>query len=118
VTRSSGAPEPIAGLGLLSGSLTVHADGEPERLPVWLRAVGTGELPGGFAADDGAGLVYRGAELERVVCTRPAAGLLRCDAVGGELVRRRLEPEWLDVPAPRTIPEDVRELRDTLRRRR
>jgi peptidase E len=118
VTRSSGAPEPIAGLGLLSGSLTVHADGEPERLPVWLRAVGTGELPGGFAADDGAALVYRGTELERVVCSRPAAGVLRCDAVGGELVRRRLGPELLDVPAPRTIPEDVRELRDTLRRRR
>ncbi|HXQ01040.1 MAG TPA: peptidase E, partial [Solirubrobacteraceae bacterium] len=36
ITRSSGPPEPFAGLGLLPGSLTVHADGEPERLPVWL----------------------------------------------------------------------------------
>ena len=42
VTRSSGPPEPLAGLGLLEGSLTVHADGEPERLPVWLANVPSG----------------------------------------------------------------------------
>ncbi len=34
----AGRPETIEGLGLLEGSLTVHADGEPERLPVWLAA--------------------------------------------------------------------------------
>ncbi len=49
VTRSSGPPEPLAGLGLLEGSLTVHADGEPERLPVWLASVRDGTLPGGWA---------------------------------------------------------------------
>ncbi len=42
VTTSSGPPSPIAGLGWLPGSLTVHADGEPERLPVWLEAVRVG----------------------------------------------------------------------------
>ena len=60
VTCSSGTPEPMAGLGLLEGSLTVHADGEPERLPVWLANVRSGELPGGWAADDGVGLLFRG----------------------------------------------------------
>src|SRR5262249_42400001 len=45
VTRSSGQPAPLAGLGLLPGSLTVHADGEPERLPVWLESVRRGALP-------------------------------------------------------------------------
>src|SRR3954452_20138396 len=95
VTRSAGPPEPIAGLGLLPGSLTVHADGEPERLPVWLEAVRTGALPGGWAADDGVGLLYRGAELDGVVSSRPAATALRCDAVGGELVRRRVQPDLL-----------------------
>ena len=118
VTKSSGTPEPIAGLGLLPGSLTVHADGEPERLPVWLGAVGAGELPGGWAADDGVGLLFRGTELERVVSSRPAATALRCDAVGGELVRRRVEPELLAARAPRAVPDDVRELRETLRLRR
>ena len=60
VTRSSGPPEPIDGLGVLQGSLTVHADGEPERLPVWLAAVQDGTLPGGWAVDDGVGLLFRG----------------------------------------------------------
>ena len=60
ITRSSGPPETIAGLGLLPGSLSVHADGEPERLPVFLDAVRTGALPGGWAADDGVGLLFDG----------------------------------------------------------
>jgi peptidase E len=118
ITKSAGPPEPIAGLELLPGSLTVHADGEPERLPAWLEAVRAGALPGGWAADDGVGLVFRGTRLERVVSSRPAAAALRCDAVGGELVRRRVEPELLDVRPPRSVPDDVRELRETLRRRR
>jgi dipeptidase E len=118
ITKSHGPPVPIAGLGLLPGSLTVHADGEPDRLPAWLAAVQSGALPGGWAADDGVGLLYRGTELERVVSSRPAATALRCDAVGGELVRRRVQPDLLAAPARRQVPDDVRELRETLRRRR
>jgi peptidase E len=119
VTKSAGPPEPIDGLGLLPGSFSVHADGEPERLPVWLDAVRTGRLPGGWAADDGVGLLWRGTELERVVSSRPVATALRCDAVEGELVRRRVEPELLQVAAPRryAIPDDVRELRAVHRMR-
>ena len=60
ITRSSGPPEPIDGLGLLQGSLTVHADGEPERLPVWLERMRDGALPGGWALDDGVGLLFGG----------------------------------------------------------
>jgi dipeptidase E len=114
ITCSSGAPEPIAGLGLLRGSLTVHADGEPERLPVWLSSVRVGALPGGWAADDGVGLLFRGGRLERVVSSRPGAGAQRVDALAGELVRHRLEPELLGAEQPSYRPavdEDVRELR-------
>lgn len=118
VTKSFGPPVTAAGLGWLPGSLTVHADGEPERLPAWLQAVRDGELPGGWAADDGVGLLWRDTTLERVVSSRPAATALRVDAVGGELVRRRVEPELLEVPAARSTPDDVLELRDLLRRRR
>ncbi len=74
ITRSSGPPEPLSGLGLLSGSLTVHADGEPERLPVWLAAVRDGVLPGGWALDDGVGLLFCGERLQRVVSSRPGRG--------------------------------------------
>ena len=114
ITRSSGPPEPLAGLGLLEGSLTVHADGEPERLPVWLSHVRDGTLPGGWALDDGAALLFRGLRLERAVSSRPGAGAERADAIAGELVRRRL-PVTLLGEEPRTglTGEDdaVRELR-------
>jgi len=95
VTRSSGPPEACAGLGLLEGSVTVHADGEPERLPVWLAGVRAGTLPGGWALDDGVGLLFRGLALERAVSSRPGAGAQRVDAIAGELVRHRLETELL-----------------------
>ncbi len=114
VTRSSGPPAPLAGLGLLAGSLTVHADGEPERLPVWLASVRSGELPGGWALDDGVGLLFGGERLERVVSSRPGAGAQRVDAIAGELVRRRLEPELLGAAArgrSADLDEDVQELR-------
>jgi dipeptidase E len=118
ITRSSGPPEPFAGLGLLEGSLTVHADGEPERLPVWLAAVRSGSLPGGWAVDDGVGLVFRGKRLQRVVSSRPGAGAQRVDAIAGELVRKRLEPELLGGGAgPVAIDEDVQELRQVQRLR-
>jgi dipeptidase E len=95
LTRSSGPPEPLDGLGLLEGSLTVHADGEPERLPVWLKCLRDGSLPGGWALDDGVGLLFRGKKLDRIVSSRPGAEAQRVDSIAGELLRRRLEPELL-----------------------
>jgi len=119
VTRSGGTPEPIAGLGLLPGSLSVHADGQPERLPVFLDCVKRGELPGGWAADDGVGLLFGGAQLERLVSSRPGATAERVDAIAGELVRRRLEPELLGADERRepAMDDDVRELRRVQRLR-
>jgi len=121
VTCSTGTPQPMAGLGLLEGSLTVHADGEPERLPVWLSSMRAGKLPGGWAADDGVGLLFRGQQLERIVSSRPGAGAQRVDAIAGELVRHRLEPELLGGKQPMQAPvldDDVRELRRVHRLRR
>jgi dipeptidase E len=122
VTRSSGPPETLAGLGLLQSSLTVHADGEPERLPVWLAAVRDGSIPGGWALDDGVGLLFRGSRLERVVSSRDGAGAERADAIAGELVRRRLTPELLLSDTTNTAlggrDEAVEELRRVHRMRR
>ena len=121
VTRSSGPPEPLAGLGLLDGSLTVHTDGEPERLPVWLASVREGVLPGGWALDDGVGLLFRGLRMERVVSSRPGAGAQRVDQVAGELVRNRLQPELLGDGEQGTlggVDEAVQELRRVHRMRR
>ncbi|MCW3069516.1 MAG: peptidase dipeptidase [Solirubrobacterales bacterium] len=120
ISRSSGPPQPIDGLGLLEGSLSVHADGEPERLPVWLAAVRDGAIPGGWALDDGVGLLFGGVSLERVVSSRPGAGAQRVDAIAGELVRHRLEPELLGSRAWDSLggfDEAVQELRHVHRMR-
>jgi dipeptidase E len=122
ITRSSGPPETIAGLGLLPGALSVHADGEPERLPAFLQAVRTGVLPGGWAADDGVGLLFDGRRHVRTVSSRPGTAALRVDAVDGELVRGRIEPELLGagasgLPLPGSDVEELRALQ-RLRRRR
>ena len=120
ITRSSGPPQTIAGLGLLPGSLSVHADGEPERLPAFLEAVRSGALPGGWAVDDGVGLLFVHGAFVRAVASRPGAGAVRVDAVDGELVRARVEPELLGA-APAGMPPpgaDVSELRALLRMRR
>ena len=121
VTRSSGPPEPHPGLGLLSGSLSVHADGEPERLPVWLASVRDGTLPGGWALDDGVGLLFQGRTLARAVGSRPGAGAQRVDAIAGELVRKRLDVELLGERETGPLGGDddaVRELRHVRHLRR
>ena len=118
ITKSFGPPEPNAGLGFLPGSLSVHADGEPERLPVWLARVRDGEIPGGWALDDGVGLLFRGLAIERVLSSRAGAGAQRVDAIAGELVRKRLEPELLGTAAADALggfDEAVEELRDLRR---
>ena len=121
VTCSSGPPESIAGLSLLEGSLTVHADGEPERLPVWLAAVRDGTLPGGWALDDGVGLLFRGERPERAVSSRPGASAQRVDAIAGELLRKRLDVELLGEDRRAALggyDEAVQELRRVNRMRR
>jgi len=113
VTTSSGRPEPTPGLGLLPGSLTVHADGEPARRPVFHEAVLSGALPPGYAADDGVGLLFRGTRLERAVSSRPDATAHRVEAVGGAIIETPLLPAYLGRAAPpeRPVPVDVQEFR-------
>lgn len=117
VTKSGGAPAPVAGLGLLPGSLSVHRDGEPDRLPVYRAAVRDGLLPPGWAADDGAGLLFEGEELVRVVCSRPGAGAARIEADGSEIELDVLELARVGDGAARPVPADIAEFR-ALRRAR
>jgi peptidase E len=89
VSMSGGAPEPVNGLGLLPGSLSVHLDGQMERLPVYRQAVARGALPAGYAADDGAALLYDGADLVECVASRAGARVMRVDPDGEGGVRQR-----------------------------
>jgi peptidase E len=82
ITMSGGAPRPAAGLGLIEGSLSVHLDGEPERLPAYRDSVGSGALPAGYALDDCAALVLFGTEVRECVSSRPGARVVRVSADG------------------------------------
>jgi dipeptidase E len=82
VSSSGGALEPVHGIGLLSGSLSVHLGGEGERLPVYRAAIASGQLPPGYATDDGAAVLYHGPMLSECVAARPGARVLRVDPDG------------------------------------
>jgi peptidase E len=70
ITKGTGRPRPVTGLGFLPGSNSVHYDGEPERRPAYLEAIALGALPAGYGVDDGVGLLFRGTRLAEVVAAR------------------------------------------------
>jgi dipeptidase E len=101
VTCSLGSPAPAHGLGFLEGSLSVHMDGEPKRLPVYRQAIKDGTIPPGYAADDGVALLFRGTELAEVVSSRPGRRALRVGREGEiELSPRELERRDRFGPVP------------------
>jgi peptidase E len=115
VTKSTGAPGPVAGLGLLPGSLSVHRDGEPDRLPWYRAAVRRGELPGGWAVDDRAALLFRDTTLARVVCSTAGRGAARIDPDSEvELTADVLGEDAREIPP---TPVDIHEYRLTRRAR-
>ena len=105
ISISGGAPAAVSGLGLLEGSLSVHMDSEPERLPVLRDAIASGELPGGYAADDGAALVFSGTRLEECVGSHSAARVVRIQPDGHGGVRESSLPVRLLADEDRRAPE-------------
>jgi peptidase E len=67
------------GLGFVPGSHSPHYDGEANRRPRYHELVEDGSLPAGYAADDGAALVFDGPDLVDVVTSRPEAGAYRVE---------------------------------------
>jgi len=117
VSMSGGAPEVVHGIGLLAGSLSVHLDGESERQPVFRHAVATGELPPGFAADDGAAVLYNGTRLAECVASRAGARVVHVDADGrGGVIETplplRLLPGAARAGEASPEPDGVSELRE------
>jgi peptidase E len=98
VTQSFG-PEPVAvadGLGFVPGSLGVHTDSDPRRLPAFRAAIKAGHLAEGIAIDEGMGLVYRDRELVEAVTERP----------GGRAIRISASAPDIELPV-RTLREDT-----------
>ena len=87
--------KPYEGLGFLPHSNAVHYEEESNRRPAYHAALLDGELPGGYAASDGAALHFVGEDLHRVVLSRPEARAYRVEAVGDEVVELPLEATYL-----------------------
>jgi peptidase E len=129
VSKSSGRPEPIDGLGLLPGSLSVHARQQPDRGVVYREAVASGRLPDGWTADDYSGLLFVDGVLEEAVACRADASVVQIQRRrDGRLVEtpvpvRRLEPVTTehvehaldrhvgDGPAPMDVRDELRLVR-------
>jgi peptidase E len=100
-----GAPRPVRGLGLLPYSNCVHYDAEPERRKEYHRFVADHGC-GGFAADDGAALHFRGTDLYRVVSSRGGAGAYRVDPRRGGVRETPLPVHLLETPLDVVSPAE------------
>jgi dipeptidase E len=111
VTTSSGRAASAPGLGFVPGSNSVHHDSEPARRPVYLEAVRSGEIPPGYAVDDGAALIIRERTLEVVVSARPAAGAYEVDETGERALPVRQLSVAERIAAPTGAVAELRRLR-------
>jgi len=65
------------GLKFLKGSFCPHYDSESLRRPRLHEVIGSGQLPDGYAADDGVGLLFEGRELREAVASLPGSSAFR-----------------------------------------
>ncbi len=82
------------GLGFLGGSFCPHFDVEPLRRPRYRELVAAG-LPGGWACDNDAALLFEGRELREAVTARPDAAAYRVEPVEGRVREVTLPTRFL-----------------------
>jgi peptidase E len=91
-TTDSFGPDlrPVDGLGFLPWSNSVHYDSEQQRRPLFHELIASGQLPEGYATDDGAGLLYRGADMVEALSEIDGAGVYKVERIAGEAVETSL----------------------------
>jgi len=77
------------GLNFLEGSFCPHYDSESLRRPRYAEVVGAGELPDGYAADDGVGLVFEDRRLREAVASLPGQHAYRVERRRGNSVEEQ-----------------------------
>jgi peptidase E len=91
-----GSLTPLPCLGFLPGSNCPHYDGEVERRPAFRQAVASGELPDGYAVDDGVALHFSGLDLTRCVSSRLEARAYRVEhTADGDSLETPITPVYL-----------------------
>jgi peptidase E len=69
------------GLGLAPGSFCPHYDGEGDRRLAYRRAVGRGELPAGWAAEDGVAVLFENGSVADIVASRRGRSAYRVEVM-------------------------------------
>ena len=82
-------------LGCLSGSLSPHYDGEAQRRPTYHRLIGGGEIPAGYAFEDGVAGHFVDGVLKQVVSSRPTAKGYYVERVGDQAQETALDTLYL-----------------------
>jgi dipeptidase E len=85
----------VQGLGLVPGSHCPHYDSEPGRRPQYQGLIASGELPAGYACDEGAGLLFEGRRVARVLTVAPTARVYRVRRRGALAIETSLPAETL-----------------------
>jgi dipeptidase E len=84
------------GLKLLRGSFCPHYDSESLRRPRYSELVGSGQLPDGYAADDGVALLFEGHDLAECVASLPGSSAFRVErGRGGSVDEAAIRPRTL-----------------------
>lgn len=78
------------GLGFLDGSYCPHYSSEPERRPNYLEMVAKGQLPGGYACEDGAATHFVGTDFHTAVSVDGDAAAYRVASIGDRAVEEVL----------------------------
>jgi dipeptidase E len=98
LTDSFGLLSPLGdGLGFIDASACPHYDAGTGRRSAYHTAIEHG-MRGGYGADDGAALHFRGADLVEAVSSREAASAYRVDLIDGRVEERRLDTRYLGAP--------------------
>jgi len=113
VSRGTGAPTSVTGLGLVSGSHCVHYSQDPPRRDAYRRLVESGEMKPGLALDDHAGVLIRDGEVIETVRSREGSAAYRVEPGDDVVLEIPLESRLLETAAPAVEPglAEMRELR-------
>ncbi|MDA8277000.1 MAG: peptidase E [Actinomycetota bacterium] len=83
------------GLGFLPYSNGVHYNSEAQRRPMFQEAIRTGQLPEGYATDDGVGVLYVGIKFEAALSEVNGRFAYKVSKVGDQVTEETIEPEQL-----------------------
>jgi peptidase E len=114
ITASAGKPRAAPGLGMLAGSVCVHYRRDPDRRSAYLAAVARG-MPGGFALDDGAGVLFEDGQPVEAFAGRQGARVFRVAAEAGEAQEMELRPIPLSYEMDSLEDVSISELRELRR---